>query len=1675
MSRRDSVTLVLVSLLLLLTSTLPVTASTVDPADTSSSSPPLTFAGANPSPPLLVEGLPALQCPAEPAGLCSVADRSEAAVTALRTDDALPTEESPGWWLAYSPDRDANGMDDRLQRIIGGEYESRSTTQIVGADGRQTVAIVVDYGWHPGPSDIALLRQTLTANGWTGEAGGAWFQVLTTLDSVTVDHVPVSALIPIWRLPGVVVIEQQNVMLPFLDKSVPGMKVRDSGTYSNTMHAQGYRGDGVVIAILDTGVDNEHRSLNDFDDLDDDPSDDSNEYSDPKFIAGFDATAAIQNPNNDTDPDDGNGHGTHVAGTALGTGDARRTWMGVAPGAYLIDVKVLTDAGGTNSQNSIAGLQWCTQNADEDWGNNDSSEGIDIISMSLGSASAPNSNDPGDDGTSAEARAANDAVNASIVVVVAMGNDGRRRVPSPASADLVISVAAIDDADTVDRADDAHASYSNTGPRESDGDDDDWDELKPDVAAPGSDIYAPEFAAGGGDLIFAKPLADDGYVSMDGTSMATPHVSGLVALMLQMKPSLDPQEIKDLLRNNSEVRGEPDMAEVSPVWDEQYGFGIVDGSLLLAAIQSGGGSVDPPPPTGQGGDWIIIDWPDADGTMLVEERVERIHGHLVGNLSEVIEEVAYKVTYLTDDGNSETAYETHTLIDWSAASGTDEWSFHIETGPFHEQYHSVVSVNLEMRARSVNGTWSNLTQGTYQLGWIEVTLDGPSGTKAVNGTVEISGEYASVGPGEVEVRIGKDGWQTVWNIGSGFSTERQETGTWRYDWDSTATPDGWIRIATRVVADDGYRSTELRRSVEIDNLPPTPRFEIGAISVLEFGMPLHSAHVNSYLEVRADLRNIGDAAATDVSLVLYEDSATKDEFTLPRIDPGDTIPITLYWNPLAVGEKTLKMEARADCGDGCQAFDDTFGSFPVEARPDGVDLALRPGAMKTVPEIPRPTEPTTFTIRIDNLGATEAAGAGVTLERLVEAGWQLMAETDAGLIPSASFTEVSMDLTIDSAGIDRLRITVTPEVDLDWSSNNLEFDLVTAASTLGGARSMDLSSGEVPVAYSNTGREGHLITSRDGALRLHRVTQRFDLQTCQDVFEESWAGAIATETTGDGQTHIVWTRRVLDDFGFTRQTLSYATIDEFCHSTPPVDLMPELLLSDGSYQGIDLEIDGDTVAVAGFHRDLFTGGTYADVTSIFTLNSDDPSDSSAWILTRNVIPNIDVDVNRLDSVELALGAAHAHLMYTSMMESGSGVEKDGVWYAHGQLGQENWLFRVAVADNSSMPAMVVLPGDQDSDVVVAAWRVGYGFEARLDSIQTKDGWSDRNVTSTAAPGLETIHLHRSGDDVQMLTDMVGSAGPQIHYGWIDSGNGEAALGQRIASGRLVLSDRAEVGAELPLIHVSSEGLRIRSIIDDVVAGPRESGWMEQIRLSVGLDANTWNLMMYAGGSICLFTNILLLGVLAARRRRAGATGGGRIVASVASVEEGEVELLDEEVAARLKERVMIEPHISQAEPPESAEPSEDAEQHVEAVAAHTSDGSARRRERRVERQIEENVREMMASLPPPPMGGAIDPPTNDDATEGPSTLPLPPPPLPSPDGASSDGDSDDASADEVVLPPPHPAGSDATLSLPPPPSPTALGLIDRQVSCPECGGRIKIRNAELTRVTCPICDTSVDL
>ncbi|MFE0632204.1 S8 family serine peptidase [Streptomyces sp. NPDC058864] len=258
--------------------------------------------------------------------------------------------------------------------------------------------------------------------------------------------------------------------------------------------AAGYHGEGVKVAVLDTGADQTHPDL-------------AGRVSEAKDFSDSGSTQ------------DHFGHGTHVAATAGGSGAASGGLRkGVAPSADLLIGKVLGDDGFGSESQVIAGMEWAA------------AQGARVVNMSLGS-------DEPSDGTDPMSMAVNEISRSSgALFVVAAGNAGalgESTVGSPGAADAALTVGAVD-------RDDSLASFSSRGPRVGD------KAAKPDITAPGVGIVAAR-AAG---TTMGTPV-DDNYVAASGTSMATPHVTGAAALLAGQHPDWTGEQLKDALISTS--------------------------------------------------------------------------------------------------------------------------------------------------------------------------------------------------------------------------------------------------------------------------------------------------------------------------------------------------------------------------------------------------------------------------------------------------------------------------------------------------------------------------------------------------------------------------------------------------------------------------------------------------------------------------------------------------------------------------------------------------------------------------------------------------------------------------------------------------------------------------------------------------------------------------------------------------------------------------------------------------------------------------------------------------------------------------------------------------------------------------------------------------------------------
>jgi len=297
-----------------------------------------------------------------------------------------------------------------------------------------------------------------------------------------------------------------------------------SSTLLGLLSSPGYKGEGVGVAVIDSGIAN-HKALG------------------KRVVARVNFVS--HEPGVTGDPF---GHGTHVAGLIGGDGSAASGVTkayngGSAPAVRLIDVRVLGSYGMGYTSDVIAGIDWVIANR--------KTYGIRVINLSLGHPVVePSSTDP-------LCLAVERAVRAGIVVVASAGNYGVTStgvpvlggITSPGNSPAALTVGALDTAGTVDHADDRVAPYSSKGPTRFDF------AVKPDVVAPGTRVGSLQVA--GSYLAKTFPqwyiagTGNNAYMRLSGSSMATGVVSGGVALLLSAEPSLTPAQVRIVLQSGA--------------------------------------------------------------------------------------------------------------------------------------------------------------------------------------------------------------------------------------------------------------------------------------------------------------------------------------------------------------------------------------------------------------------------------------------------------------------------------------------------------------------------------------------------------------------------------------------------------------------------------------------------------------------------------------------------------------------------------------------------------------------------------------------------------------------------------------------------------------------------------------------------------------------------------------------------------------------------------------------------------------------------------------------------------------------------------------------------------------------------------------------------------------------
>ncbi|MEV5203587.1 S8 family serine peptidase [Streptomyces sp. NPDC053720] len=292
-----------------------------------------------------------------------------------------------------------------------------------------------------------------------------------------------------------------------LDRSVPQIG-------ADRAHRAGITGKGARVAVLDTGYDRDHPDLKN-------------------------AVVASQDFTGGGDVQDMQGHGTHVSSIIAGSGAASAgRYAGVAPGAELVEGKVLDNDGYGYDSWILAGMQWAV---DQD---------AEVVNMSLGQTVASDGTDP--------LSAAVDRLSAEhgTLFVIAAGNSGDHTISAPGAADAALTVGSVTKSG-------AMSPFSSRGPREG------RPAVKPEISGPGSDIVAAR-AAGTLD----DAAVTERYASLSGTSMAAPHVAGAAALLAQRHPDWSGARLKAALIGSA--------ARVDGATVSDTGSGLTDVPAALA-------------------------------------------------------------------------------------------------------------------------------------------------------------------------------------------------------------------------------------------------------------------------------------------------------------------------------------------------------------------------------------------------------------------------------------------------------------------------------------------------------------------------------------------------------------------------------------------------------------------------------------------------------------------------------------------------------------------------------------------------------------------------------------------------------------------------------------------------------------------------------------------------------------------------------------------------------------------------------------------------------------------------------------------------------------------------------------------------------------------------------------
>ena len=1048
-------------------------------------------------------------------------------------------------------------------------------------------------------------------------------------------------------------------------------------------------------------------------------------------------------------------------------------------------------------------------------------------------------------------------------------------------------------------------------------------------------------------------------------------------------------------------------------------------------LEDNGGIIIDPPPGGDGlGEDVSMSAPVnqslhlAGNTLSVEGTTDTSENDYI--------EVQVKFEQFYDDGDSDD------LTNWLSTDGTvEDWYFDITVDDDwvdpDESYTLVYA-----RALNEAGEASVIDIRIVRFARMTVSISEPPLGTALVGSVAFSGTVEGLDHDRVEYKIDGDDWQ----LGDQLTEQEEGVQDWSFTWDSTQVGDGSHRISVRMVNTSGVVSDTVKRTYEVDNLPAAPNFAFtGTVGVYDGGLPVNNAVAGTVLEVRFGLRNIGDLDANEVYLTLEgegSDSTTyPSEGKVTSLEQGESAQVTLYWWATEPGthDVTLSLDPTQLYEDPDRSDNTYTFSFTVDERPVEPMLRFLPGATRTTPDVPVPDAPYSIKIRVDNLGQTDASNLNLGLERLIEdIGWQRLKDQSLNLVPGSSTTSgyayAQFEDVHDEVGSVSYRAVLSGS-GVELEHNELLFNVTVADLREGSRVGIDLATGEVPVEFIGLNDGGLLFTTIDGELRVRTITSRL-VMVGGVVLEENWGGELAAYQRDDGLVQVAWTRRSLSVEGYILTDIAMTSISSGGKTTPKHYHMPALKLSEGSYYSFAFDQHDDTMVLAGYHRDLSTGGSWQDITSLFVLSSTSPDKGTSWSNPITVLSDIDIRPGDTQPLGVGLGDEYLHLLYQEYRDDVSGIERVGLMYTHGPHTVPSWSFQYSVGDEASSPVLEVMV-ENEEDRVIGAWIEGQGKVSNIVVSNTNSVWSG-NTQRSLAPGVTDVALAQRSEGLYLYHDEINLNGPVHRLGLITNAEGEPinGLSNMIDQGFLfgigVMEDDTILCSITPSGLMSLSNVVSTEASNNVGSSPST---LETLLDYLPGDSREGKLRVLGLGLSVLVIFLISIAVVVRRSRN--------------EVEELLEEMADEE--GELVE-VMITPETDVG--PLLTVEDEEEELTIQAPVAVMDDEEATlseelekkledgegnaRLERRMKRKQQREMSEMAAALQQglPPLPGALPPLPMANLPPLDPSAPLPAPALPLPD-------------------------------------------LKRDVTCPSCQATFAVKDLMLKRMSCPVCSESFEL